>query len=454
MAALDLYLRNKYKESLNINNFIVNENNSVELNGNFTFDEIKYVQEIKGMGNLSVSSLSVTNDIFCNSNTIGVPNITTNSFVCNKMKTSSLTGNTLLSNNNVCNDLYISGVATINTIDSNNCIGPYITCSNISSSSITLSADKIIIGTETDNITILGNINSYVVSNLQINDNVIHVNHENGNSGNSSGIEISGSTMGFIKTNLDNTDYIIKTPNNSLTEMNILLIDDSKNIFITGNTTIKNKLSCLSNLNINSTLDIDTLTVNNILHNNGLLNVQNRLFCNDDITGNNFHTNTLNNTLLISNDVISDNIVTTMNILNSDNCIIKGNNTSENIKTDSINGQINCSYTNVLTTNFINLNSITSNSIWANNIEVTNTLTGISFVNNDSSNNVFNTCQLNKNNNIVGKCLYNNITVNSNIILGKNVIINPKEYLSNDDAKSISGIGTFYRIGNSLNVIV
>jgi hypothetical protein len=485
MTSLEDILLLKYKNMIKLTNI-----NNISLN-TVLIQNVSMLSQLNILGttiisnsttlnsNLYVPNLTCSNNTTLNSiiiNNLGVSNMSTqfpnNVTVVSKVWTS---GNGILNNINVNNLICTKDVTMLSPL---NIIGSFnnnnIITSNIYGSNLYLNSNNINIGNQTSLIHINGTVNNILTNNLRVRDKFINLNYNEStntgfDTGNLCGINIltNNSTTSYIRTSDDASRYELKTPSD-ITSKYILTTDLNNNLYISGNTTIKQGITLNSNLfvplnsNLNNTSILSVLNLSTPLilfnplqingstyipndANLGIFNTINNLCINDSTNFNNVSDNSL---LLISNNTLINNKF----ILNSKILI-----SNESIFNQDVS---------VVGTLYISNNSICNNSMTIttiintnNNLNVINSTTVQSALNINTSL-LYNT-SCNSGLNLGGNFISNNnitlmstITSNSLTIIGQ-CISNLPEYMDNTSALQAGlSLGTFYRTGGIIKIVI
>lgn len=427
-SGLDVLLSQKYKEMAGYFNIINDANNTI-LQGNVTFQSKLNVSGNGIFSNtISISeNCYIVNNISINNNLFNKNITVNNNFTINNNLTldNMLVVNTIHANNLTSNNIKVSNNCFIKNklfVSSTNLIANNIYVNDILNTSMSFIGNTINIGTIHSNIKFFGTTLSIINNNLIINDRTLSLNNNPIDNGNNSGIEIYGNSgIGFIKTNDDATNFIIKTPND-LNYKYLLTLDNNNNLIVNGNGIFKKNLSVASNLFVNG--DILFNKEVSILN----LNVLNDVNFNNNVT--------ITGNLLVNNDLLlKGNSKLYGNLCVNKDSILLGLIIKSNVfVTDAI----------TLLNNFTCNNSIlVYNNLFTNNITVMSNLDilkdifiyGSDIIINKSLN-IFNNCTLNKNININNNLLITNIS-----IIDKNFICNSNISTKNIIFKSNTTIG-------------
>jgi hypothetical protein len=393
MSSIDLYLANKYKTVIGLDN-IQSSNSGITFLG----------------GSTVISNLYVSNGSILNGNLVGYKslNVSKSTNINLNLTALSLFNNNLVSNNininnlginrnvNINNNINISGISILNNgtilsslyVNDTVYIQDKLYLNNINLSSII--ANNINIGNPYTLTKINGTLLSVLTNNLQVVDKYITLNCNTSlltplDNGNNSGIEIYGiSGNGYLRTDLTSTRYEIKPPLNDLNY--IIITDSSNNLSITGKTLLYN------NVSINSSLYVS----NNSLCNNSYIN--NNLFVSNISI---FQNATLNSSLYVSTLSILNN-----NVRMNNNLYISG--------TSNIYNSLSC-LTNLNINNYNCKNISVLSNLVVNNITNISGQTSLLSDMNCLSNNLFTNLSVNSNLYVSGNSNLLNTTINSSL---------------------------------------
>jgi hypothetical protein len=381
MSTYDIYLTNKYKQVIGLNN-IQSSNSGLTLIGGstvisnvnvsnkslFNKDIIGYKSlNVSGNVNLNINltALSLFNNNLV-SNNINLNNLNINNIINNK--NINISNNSVLNNGSILSSLYVNDTVYIQD---------KLYLNNINLSSI--SANNINIGGPYSLTKINGTLLSILTNDLQVVDKYITLNCNGSlltplDTGSNSGIEIySTSGNGYLRTDITATRFEHYLNNN----LNYIVITDSSN-----NLSITGKSLLYGNTSLNSSLYID----NNSSCNNAYIN--NNLFIS---TISNFQNITLNSSLNISTFSIFNNVSINTNLYVSGNT--------------NINNSLSC------------LSNLTCNNYNCNNVSILSNL----LVNNITT--ISNKSTLLSNMNCLSNSLFNNLSVSSNLYISGNANI-------------------------------
>uniref|UniRef100_A0A6C0H7A5 Uncharacterized protein n=1 Tax=viral metagenome TaxID=1070528 RepID=A0A6C0H7A5_9ZZZZ len=478
MATLDSQFQEIYDTMMGYGNFVIVSGNTI-INGNASINSDLCVlgstilnnnttmnSNLNILGNLVVnnigtilSSLYISNNSIINNNLTGAANIyvSGNTYIQNNLQV----GNTILINSTtIGSTINISDVTILNQGLNINNIGAL-------NNSLTLNANIINIGNTNSKIFFNGTSTYIASSQLLLSDKLISLNSISNSSGidlgGDCGIEILGTSgIGYIKTSLDASRYIIQPP--LISQLSYIAIQDiNNNINISGSAYL-NTVSIISSLNVSGITTFNNITALSslIVNNNasfygnvstiGILNVSgntlfignNTIFGNINVSGNVIlqgSTSILSN-LNVGNSQIIQGNTTYLGILNVlNNSILQNTTILSNITSQGLT-----MFNNLVTINS-NLN-ISNNYICNNNISINSKLyvSGYTIINNSSS--------INSSLNVLGNTIINsNITIYSNLNLQNYILLPLPNYPDNTTAKN-NGIPIygFYRTGDIVKI--
>jgi len=460
MLSLDEKLLEKYRKMINLSELDTVGNNT----------------NIKS--NLVISNLTILTDAFFNNNIIINADIKTSNNIIVKDSiihniTNNLTYSKVITSNSIINtdNIYVNNNLNTNNYNSNNSItilsnlnNVNMTCNNIICNVITsfspISINSNNINFICNGINFNGIINKLSFNNINIYDKKILLNNDFINNtgldvGNDSGFNIYGNNIGFIKTNTNNTSFILKPPNGTVN--NLLTTDKLFNLNISGNTNILGKLSLYKNINCDNINIFNNCTINSFLY-SGTVNTSIGLFGNSLFVENNTDLITAKtNNLVVNNDsVFQDTLyMTSTNIMNTILCDNNIFSTSLSTINNDLKVKTNFTNVNAFIMNDINNTSMVTYNINGKNMKTNNiTIMTLLNSNNVNCNNIIIT-----NNSIVKNDYYtnnfnntSNTTSNTLIFYGTVVINQISEYYINSEAQTNLAVSTFYKRGNVLHV--
>ena len=463
MSELDRVLIEKYRKIINFTDIQNISNNTIfKTSLNLNYLNVLNNVIINGYKN------SIINADIITSNNILLRDCTAQSNLNTKNYYNY--GKIQINNNILINEGYIyknfvkdcsiyNNISILSNINSSNIYSNDVLTTLITSNSLILSSKNININS--NNININGTINSIIVANLKITDNIINLNFDDINNkgfdnGANCGINIIGNHIGYIKTNNELTNFLINAPSN-LTTNYILCSDYNNNLNIIGSSIINNNIiinnslfvkdslyckniSVLSSLIYNNDLKVSKiycgglLNINNTYINNAIIKklcINNNTLFNDSAT---FLSKTVVNNINISNNLQCYSNISILNSVVVENDII--NNGKLNIITNMTSNNIFTVFGCIKNTisDSIYINRLNSNKKICNNISINSSIT---IDNNYVTSNL--TC-------------YSNVSINTITILSQPICtlldcVNNLEALTNN-----IGLSQFYRTGDILKV--
>jgi UDP-3-O-[3-hydroxymyristoyl] glucosamine N-acyltransferase len=445
-----------------------------------------------------INSLTVNSNLYCSGNTLLIGSTSLNSNLYNNNNfinngipsfnsSLNISGSSIISGNiTIANSLNINGSTNINNtlntlnnvtyqsiLNTNNLIsnnGINTDIINSLSPTLNIMANTINIGNSNSIVNINGTSTFIASTESLIMDKLLTLNvnsttFQGADIGIYSGIEILGiSARGYLRTSLEASRFELKTPLFNSPKTYITVQDINNNLEISGttnligsttinsnlyvkklsifnNTTINNSLNISSNsiLNgsttINSSLNVNDITIiNNNCSINSILNVNGTCVYNNPVSINSFLNINGNNNI--------NGIITTNNILNLNNNLINNNSVS-------INSSLNVSGLTIINGSLSINNSlnITGTANINGNININSNL------NISNNSNFINSCTLNSSLNVSGVCIFNSISINSNLGMYGQFITKLPNYNLNADAKNAGvPIWGWYRTGGVLKV--
>jgi len=445
-----------------------------------------------------INSLTVNSNLYCSGNTLLIGSTSLNSNLYNNNNfinngipsfnsSLNISGSSIISGNvTIANSLNINGSTNINNtlntlnnvtyqsiLNTNNLIsnnGINTDIINSLSPTLNIMANTINIGNSNSIVNINGTSTFVASTESLIMDKLLTLNVnsttlQGADIGIYSGIEILGiSSRGYLRTSLEASRFELKTPLFNSPKTYITVQDINNNLEISGttnligsttinsnlyvkklsifnNTTINNSLNISSNsiLNgsttINSSLNVNDITIiNNNCSINNILNVNGTCIYNNTVSINSFLNINGNNNI--------NGIITTNNILNLNNNLINNNSVS-------INSSLNVSGLTIINGSLSINNSlnITGTTNINGNININSNL------NISNNSNFINNCSLNSSLNVSGICIFNSVSINSNLGMYGQLISKLPNYNLNTDAKNAGvPIWGWYRTGGVLKI--
>ena len=486
---MDLILDKIYKKMFGIENIesIVENINTSDVettNVSIVFNNVSVNSNLVISGNSYLySDLIFNNDIDIVNNIINTNNLYTSSLSinnCNVSNTLSCMSTIICNNMNVNTNMYISTSSYINnnlTIMSDlnigeSCIVKNMYTRNISSNStLNIISDIINIGDANTIISFNGSKLNLLNTELEVSNKIISLNFNSDlskiDSSKSCGFEIytNNNNNGYIKTNIDNSCFDIKLPNDNNIKR-IVVLDINNNIYISGYSIFNNNVTVCNSLYVSQNLIANNTSVDNNLYISGTATINNIYISNisvinDSIINNNLcitNLNILNNCNLniledcnLNNnvtckskfnctDIVCNNINISNNItlFNLSNLLINNNLTvKSNLSTNNLNiqGNINISNCNILNTALFT-NNVSTSTLYINKDCIINDITILSKL-------------------IVKKnmTVLKNITITSNLYSNCNLVI-PLKHFSDSRTAALGGIplGGLFRTGNIVRI--
>ena len=478
MTTLDSQFQEIYDTMMGYGNFVIVSGNTI-INGNTSINSNLCVLGSTVLNNNTTvnSNLNVLGNLVVNNTGTILSSlyISNNSIINNNLTCAAniyVSGNTYFQNNlQVRNTILINSTTIGSTINISDftILNQGLNINNIGAlnNSLTLDANTINIGNTNSSIFFYGTSTYIASSQLILFDKLISLNAISNSSGidlgGDCGIEILGTSgLGYIKTSLDASRYIIRTPLESQLSY-IAIQDNNNNINISGSAYLSS-VSIVSSLTVSGITTFNNITALSslIVNNNasfygnvstkGILNVSgntlfigsNTIFGNINVSGNVIlqgSTSILSNLNVGKSQIIQGN-TTYLGILNVlNNSILQNTTISSNITSQGLT-----MFNNLVTINS-NLN-ISNNYICNNNISINSQLyvSGYSIINNSSS--------INSSLNVLGNTIINsNITIYSNLNLKNYILLQLSNYPDNTTAKN-NGIPIygFYRTGGIVKI--
>ena len=245
MTDIDNELKTIYKNMLNLNTIINNNNNDIIL-----------LQDIKFYKNLSISGNTTINNVTLNSSLNIIGNINVNNIYIN----TNIYANKYINNNKmvVANNLYLTGSSIINKLTTNsnlNILG-FAMMNTVQTTLLHISSNTVLLNiTSNSNINVIQNITS--MSNISINNNLY----------------ISNNTI------LNNVTVISSLYVSNITYIN-LPISITSNLYnfgklVTTNMTISSNLNIVGDISINNIGTFNNITIGSNITINNVLTVKN-----------------------------------------------------------------------------------------------------------------------------------------------------------------------------------